>query len=241
MSAPMALYVYAITDDSHPLDLHGIKGVGASPAELHTVRVDSLCAVVSEAPEDLSVARRDLEAHHEAQERLWAEGTVLPLSFGFVAPDEDAVRAVLQERAEQFSQRLQELAGRAEFNVKGLKEEDAVLRAVLEESEQARALNEATREGGGTQQDRLALGELVAQEVQRHEEALAAEVLAALRPLALTEKVAPPSQQYFVNASFLVEDERDEEFTRTGEELAERLGEDVEVRVRGPLPPYSFT
>ncbi|MGW1163195.1 GvpL/GvpF family gas vesicle protein [Streptomyces sp. NPDC002513] len=237
----MALYVYAITNDAHPLDLDGIKGVGASPAELHTVRGDSLCAVVSEAPEDLSVARRDLEAHHEAQERLWADGTVLPLSFGFVAPDEDTVRAVLEERAAEFSQRLDELTGRAEFNVKGLQEEDAVLRTVLAESAEARALNEATREGGGTQADRLALGQLMAQEVQRHQEALAAEVLAALRPLALAESVAQPSRLYFVNASFLVEDERDEEFTRAGGELAERLGEGVEVRVRGPLPPYSFT
>ncbi|MFI9646039.1 GvpL/GvpF family gas vesicle protein [Streptomyces sp. NPDC052040] len=237
----MALYVYAITDDSHPLDLDGIKGVGASPGELRTVDDGSLRAVVSEAPQDLSVARRDLEAHHRAQEQLWADGTVLPLSFGFVAPDEDAVRAVLRERAEEFTQRLRELAGRAEFHVKGLQDEDEALRAVLAESEQARALNEATRDGSGTYQDRLALGQLVAQEVQNRQEALAAEVLDALRPLALAEKVAPPSQQYFVNASFLVEDEQDEEFTRTGRDLAERLGERAELRVRGPLPPYSFT
>ncbi|MEU6368253.1 GvpL/GvpF family gas vesicle protein [Streptomyces sp. NPDC046931] len=237
----MALYVYAITDDAHPLDLDGIKGVGASPAELRTVRGDSLRAVVSEAPEDLSVARRDLEAHHEAQERLWAEGTVLPLSFGFVAPDEESVRAVLAERAGEFSQRLEELTGRAEFNVKGLQDEDAVLRTVLEESEQARALNQSTRDGTGTYQDRLALGQLVAQEVQSRQEALAGEVLAALRPLALAEQVSPPSQQYFVNASFLVENERGEEFARTTRELAERLGEGIEMRVRGPLPPYSFT
>ena len=237
----MALYVYAITNDSHPLDLEGIKGVGASPSELRAVRGESLCAVVSEAPEDLSVARRDLEAHHEAQERLWADGTLLPLSFGFVAPDEESVRAVLEERAEAFSERLEELTGRAEFNVKGLQDEDAVLRTVLEESEQARMLNEATRDGSGTYQDRLALGQLVAEEVQRRQEALAGEVLAALRPLALSEQVAPPSQQYFVNASFLVENERGDEFARTGRELAERLGEGIEVRVRGPLPPYSFS
>ncbi|MGV9565350.1 GvpL/GvpF family gas vesicle protein [Streptomyces sp. NPDC003480] len=237
----MALYVYAITDDTHPMDLDGIKGVGASPAELRAVRSDTLCAVVSEAPEDLSVARRDLEAHHEAQERLWADGTILPLSFGFVAPDEESVRAVLEERAGEYAQRLEELTGRAEFNVKGLQDEDAALRTVLEESEQARALNEATQGGGGTYQDRLALGQLVAEEVQSRQGALAGEVLAALRPLALEEKVAPPSQQYFVNASFLVEDERGEEFTRIGSELAERLGEGIEVRVRGPLPPYSFT
>jgi hypothetical protein len=237
----VSVYVYAITKDSHPLDLNGVKGVGESPAELHTIRSGSLCAVVSETPEELSVSRRDLEAHHGVLEHLWADGTILPLSFGFIAPDEDAVRTVLETRAEQFSQRLEEFTGRAEFNVKGLYDEAALLRSVLETSEQARALNEATREGGGTYEDRLALGELVAQEVQARQGALATEVLAALRPLAASEHVAEPSQQYFVNASFLVDAERSEEFTRAVQELAERYGKDVELRLRGPLPPYSFT
>lgn len=236
----MPLYVYAITKDSHPLDLGGTKGVGDPPEDLRVVRGESLCAVVSETPDDLSVARQDLEAHHKVQERLWADGPTLPLSFGFVAADEDAVRAVLEERAQLFAQRLDELAGRAEFNVKGVLDEDTVVRAVLEQNAQARELNELTREGGGTYEDRLALGELVVQDVQARQDALAEEVLAALRPLAEAEQVAPPSQQYFVSASFLVEEDRSEEFGRTGQELAERYGEGVELRLRGPLPPYSF-
>ncbi|MDC0765525.1 GvpL/GvpF family gas vesicle protein [Streptomyces sp. HD] len=236
----MPVYVYAITKDSHPLDLGEGKGVGDPPEELSVVRGGSLCAVVSEAPDDLSVARQDLEAHHTVQERLWADGPTLPLSFGFVAEDEDAVRAVLEEREQLFAQRLDELAGRAEFNVKGVLDEDTVLRAVLEQNARARELNELTREGGGTYEDRLALGELVAQEVQGRQDALGEEVLAALRPLAEAEQVAPPSQQYFVSASFLVEEDRAEEFGQTGQELAERYGEGVELRLRGPLPPYSF-
>ncbi|MET9829223.1 GvpL/GvpF family gas vesicle protein [Streptomyces sp. NPDC006385] len=236
----MSVYVYAITRATHPLDLGDAKGVGDPPGEVRVVRGDSLCAVVSEAPDDLSVARRDLSAHHEVQERLWAEGPTLPLSFGFVAADEAAVRGVLEERAQLFAQRLDELAGRAEFNVKGVLDEDAVLRSVLAENERARELNERTREGGGTYEDRLALGQLVAQEVRARQDSLAAEVVAALRPLAVAEKVAEPSKQYFVNASFLVENDRAEEFGRTGQELADRYGEGVEVRLRGPLPPYSF-
>ena len=236
----MSVYVYAIAKDSHPLDLDGVKGVGEAPSEVRAVRSGSLCAVVSDAPETISVRRRDLQAHNEVQGRLWAGGTILPLGFGYVAENEDAVRAVLQARAEEFSQRLDELTGRAEFNVKGVQDEDALLRSIVEESEQVRTLNARTREGG-SYDDRLALGQLVAQEVQSRQEALAGEVLAALRPLALSEKLSEPSQQYFVNVSFLVEGDRSEEFTRAAQELAGRLGEDIELRVRGPLPPYSFT
>lgn len=236
----MSVYVYAITKAEHPLGLDDIKGVGEEPAELHAVGGGDLSAVVSEAPVDLSVSRRDVEAHHDVQERLWADGAILPMSFGFVAQDEAAVEALLQERAEAFSQRLDELTGRAEFNVKGVHDEDALLRAVLAESSRARELNDAIREGGGTYEDRLALGELVAQEVQAREEALGQEVLATLRPYALDERLSPASQQYFVNVSFLVDGERSDEFAEAGGELAEALGEGMDLRLRGPLPPYSF-
>jgi hypothetical protein len=236
----MSVYVYAITKAAHPLDLDDVKGVGEEPAALRAVSGAGLSAVVSEAPEVLSVSRRDVQAHHEVQEQLWTDGAILPLSFGFVAEDESAVEALLQEQAEAYSRRLDELAGRAEFNVKGVADEDTLLRAILEESPQARELNAAIREGGGTYEDRLALGELVAQEVQGRQQAMGEESLAALRPYALAEQLSPASQQYFVNASFLVDDERSEEFAEAGGELAEALGEGVELRLRGPLPPYSF-
>ncbi|MDT9701595.1 GvpL/GvpF family gas vesicle protein [Streptomyces sp. P17] len=235
----MSVYVYAIAKESHPLDLKGLEGVGGS-AEPHPVRGGSLCAVVSEAPEDVSVSRDDLQAHFGVVEGLWNKGPILPMGFGFVAPDEDSVSALLEQRAEEFTQRLDEFTGRSEFNVKGVQDEAAVLRAVLQDNAQARRLNELTRSGEGTYEDRLALGELVAQEVQRRQGAMAEEVLAAVRPVASAEQVAPSSQQYFVSASFLVDDDRSEEFTRAVRELAERYGEGVELRVRGPLPPYSF-
>ncbi|MFF7731290.1 GvpL/GvpF family gas vesicle protein [Streptomyces sp. NPDC008001] len=236
----MPVYVYAITSESHPLRFDDVRGVGDPPAELRAIGDGPLRAVVSDVPEDLTAGRRDLEAHHTVQGHLWSGGSTLPLSFGFVAPDEESVHAVLRERGEEFTRALDELSGRVEFNVKAVQNEEALLRDVLAGSEEARRLNEATRSGGGSYEDRLALGQLVAQEVQARQESLAAEIAEALRPLARSEKLSPPSQQYFLNASFLVDDEKSEEFVRTGTELAERYGEVAELRVRGPLPPYSF-
>jgi hypothetical protein len=236
----MSVYIYAITKASHPLRLDDVTGVGDPPAEIRVVPGDSLRAVVSEAPENLSVSRHDLAAHHEVGQRLWADGPVLPLSFGFVAPDEDAVRAVLEEQGPQMAQRLDDLTGRGEFNVKGVTQEDALVGAELRENRQARELNERTREGAGSYEDRVALGQLLAEAVQRREQILAEEILAEVRPLALAEQTTPASGQYFLNSSFLVDEERYDEFARTGQELAERYADTAELRLRGPLPPYSF-
>ncbi|MGW0118557.1 GvpL/GvpF family gas vesicle protein [Streptomyces sp. NPDC003327] len=237
----MALYVYAVTKSSHPLRLDGLDAVGGdSGSAPRPVRGDTVCAVVSEAPEELAMERRDLERHLAVQERLWADGATLPLSFGSLAQDEEAVRALLDQQAEQFVERLEELAGRAEFNVKGLLDEEVMLRQIVEESEDIRDLNAVTRDGGGTYEDRLQLGQRVSEEVQARQEALAESVLAALRPHVRAERMAEPSQQYFVNVSFLVDDEHAEAFNRAVEELAEGRSDGVEIRIRGPLPPYSF-
>ncbi|WMX48701.1 GvpL/GvpF family gas vesicle protein [Streptomyces roseicoloratus] len=237
----MALYVYAVTKSSHPLGVDELEGVGGDGTPVRAVRGDGLCAVVSEAPAEITMTRPDLEAHHAVQERLWNDGPTLPLSFGFVAEDEDAVRAVLDAEAEQFAERLDELADRVEFNVKGVQEEEAILRRILADSEPVRQLNEATRDGGGTYDQRLELGRLLNDEVLARQTALAESVLAALRPHAHAERLGEPSQQYFLSASFLVDRQGVEEFTRAAEEASGELPEGVEVRVRGPLPPYSFT
>ncbi|MFI9610823.1 GvpL/GvpF family gas vesicle protein [Streptomyces sp. NPDC052023] len=236
----MSLYVYAITEASHPLRLDDLKGVGEGPSELRVVRGDSLCAVVSEAPEDLSVARRDLEAHHAVQERLWSDGVSLPLGFGFVAQNDEAVRAVLEQGADQYAQRMAELTGRVEFNVKGVQDEDSLLRRIIEDSDRVRELNEATRDGRGSPEQRMELGQLVAQEVQAREEALATQIVTALRPFVHAESLSPGSEQYFVNASFLVDDDKSQDFTDACAELTGQLPDGAELRLRGPLPPYSF-
>ncbi|MQS16646.1 GvpL/GvpF family gas vesicle protein [Streptomyces kaniharaensis] len=236
----MSLYVYAITKASHPLHLDELRGVGDPPAKVYAVRGDSLCAVASEMPEDLAARRRDLEAHHGVQERLWADGATLPLSFGFVAQDEDMVRALLEERAEEFTQRMEELTDRVEFNVKATQDEEAMLREILEESDELRRLNEATREGGGSYEERVAFGQMVAEQVQSRQNVLEGEIVAALKPLARAERLSPPSSQYALNASYLVDRGKAEEFVEAGRKLAKRYQDQAELRVLGPLPPYSF-
>jgi hypothetical protein len=236
----MSLYVYAITGASHPLRLNGLQGVGDPPAELRVVRGDSVCAVVSEAPDDLRISRRDMAAHAAVQSRLFEDGTALPLHFGLVAQDEEAVRAVLAEREQDFARRIGELTDRVEFNVKAAWDEDAAIHDILEQSEQLRSLNEATRTDETRYEDRLTLGELLAQEIQRRQESLTAEIVNELEPAAHAERISRPSDQYAVNASFLVDQDRADEFVDAAGRLAERLGEQAGIRVMGPLPPYSF-
>ncbi|MEU0633784.1 GvpL/GvpF family gas vesicle protein [Streptomyces sp. NPDC005989] len=236
----MAVYVYSIVLATHPQRLDGLHGVGDPPTTLRTVRTEMLSAVVSDAPEELRPKRRDLSAHQAVQEQLMADGTVLPLQFGFTTVDDDAVRAVLEDGTDNFSERLRALEGCVEYHLKAAQDEDALLRQILRESDEARELNEEIRSGRSSPELPLALGELVSQEVQARQERLAIEVLDALRGFAREERSSQPTGNDFLNVSFLVERDREKTFLGAEQDIAKELGEDFGLRLVGPLPAYSF-
>ncbi|MCX5215255.1 GvpL/GvpF family gas vesicle protein [Kitasatospora sp. NBC_00240] len=236
----MAVYVYSVVDAAHPLRLEDLRGVGESPGELRTVTAGPLCAVVSDAPPDLRPKRRDLAAHQAVQERLMSDGTVLPLRFGLTAESDDLVRKALEGRTEEYTARLEALEGCAEYHLKAAEDQETLLRRILEESEEARTLNDEIRGGGGGPDLPLALGEIVAEEVRVRQEALAAGVVQALRPFARDERSSQPVGDDFLNISFLVARADEKEFREAEQGIAERLGESVDFRLRGPLPAYSF-
>lgn len=236
----MAVYVYSITSKDHPMRLDGLSPVGGSDEPLRTVTSGELSAVVSEAPGDLRPRRRDVLAHQEVQERLMADGAVLPLRFGFTAPDEETVRGVLDERAVEYREQLKNLAGCAEYHLKVSWDEDSLLLRILEENDEVRRLNDEIRGGSPSPDAPIVLGELISHEVQARQQALGAGIVEALRPFVRDDVVSAPAGQDFLSVSFLVDDGKEEMFLATQLSLANQVGEECDFRLVGPLPPYSF-
>ena len=134
---------------------------------LRAVRHEGLVAVVSDAPESLRPKRRDLVEHEAVIGRCSAAGTVLPMRFGMVAPDDEAVQTELDRGRGVMRELLSRLDGHVELNVKGAHAEEALLADLLQNAE-LRARNEALRAaGGGGHQDKVAFGEQVAAAVER--------------------------------------------------------------------------
>ncbi|MGW3354917.1 GvpL/GvpF family gas vesicle protein [Streptomyces bungoensis] len=236
----MSTYVYGITARSHPALPEGMTGVGEPPLPVRVLTAGELAAVVSDAPEGLRPKRRDLLAHQNVLAEAGAAGCVLPMRFGSVATDDDAVTQVLAERAEHYHDRLRELDGKVEYNIKATHVEDAVLHQVMAENAELRSLAEANRRsGGGNYDDKIRLGEMVAHAVKTKETEDAAEVHAALAPAAAAVSVGPESTGWLVNVSFLVDRDTAEQFLAAVEQV--RTGHPhLDLRVNGPLPPYSF-
>ncbi|MBD9721845.1 GvpL/GvpF family gas vesicle protein [Streptomyces caniscabiei] len=236
----MSTYVYGITAGSHPGLPEGMGGVGDPARPVRILKEGELAAIVSEAPEGLRPKRKDLLAHQNVLSEAGAGGPLLPMRFGSVAPDDASVTGVLAERADHYRERLGALDGKVEYNVKASHDEEAVLHRVMGENPELRAMTEANRQaGGGTYEDRLRLGEMVVAAVQAREADDAAELQRALEPAAEAVSAGPESTGWLANLSFLVDRQSAAVFLDAVEEVR-KSHPHIEVRVNGPLPPYSF-
>ncbi|CAM5722167.1 GvpL/GvpF family gas vesicle protein [Streptomyces fumanus] len=236
----MSTYVYGITASTHPALPEGMDGVGTPPRKVRILKEGDLAAVVSDAPEGLRPKRKDLLAHQNVLSEAGAAGCVLPMRFGSVATDDKSVTDVLAERADHYKERLGALDGRVEYNIKANHVEEAVLHHVMAENQQIRALAEANRKaGGGSYEAKIQLGEMVAAAVQAREAEDARALRSVLEPQAEAVSVGPESTGWLANVSFLVGRDAAEEFLAAVERARAELPH-LEVRVNGPLPPYSF-
>ncbi|MFG3497687.1 GvpL/GvpF family gas vesicle protein [Streptomyces sp. NPDC047928] len=236
----MSTYVYGIARGGHPGLPEKTEGVGDPPRPVRVLTHGGLAALVSDAPDDLRPKRRDLLAHQDVLAEAAAGGTVLPMRFGGVSADDDAVLAVLRDREAHYLERLDTLADKVEYNVKAFHDEEAVLHRVLIDNPELRALSQDNRAAdGGTYEERLALGERVVAAVCHREARDAGLVREALEPAAVDCRPAPEGTGPPVNLSFLVERGRAGRFTAAVDALGQDHGHLV-IRVNGPLPPYSF-
>lgn len=239
-----ASHVYGIVPaDVQPND--DARGIGDPPAEISVIQHGDIAALVSEIAADQALGNpEDLATHARLLDAAAAETPVLPLRFGSVLTDSDAVkRELLEAHHDEFAAALNELEGKAQYLVRGRYEEKAILSEVLEENEQARQLREAIREKGETaaRDDRIALGELVSNAIAAKREEDTRTVITALEKLGCPVNPREPThEEDAVHVACLAETARQPDLEQAVGELADEWRDRVQLRLLGPLAPYDF-
>ena len=235
-----AVYVYGVlaAADAASLTTSGVMG-----APVRAVQSGDLAALVSDVAGGALAAAREVRAHWRVLEAASEQTTVLPVRFGTVMEDDDAVREqLLADGAERLNALLQQLNGRVQVTVRGTYDEDALLRSVVAGSRDIAALRERVRRVPDVAgyYDRIRLGELVAGEVERNRAAHAAHALDRLAPLAIASREEAAGVDTAFHFAFLVERQGIEAFSGAVGELADDFGDWISIRYVGPLAPYSF-
>ena len=239
-----AVYVYGVAPAAERIAVEA-PGVESSKQGVRRIVHGELAALVSDVEAGPLVAARGLRAHWRVLEEAVANATVLPVRFGTIMESDDAVvDQFLAPRHDRLVALLAELSGKVQLSVKAFYDEDRLMRGVVTESAAVAQLRERVRARpkAATYYDRIQLGELVAGEVDQARERDSATVLGRLEPLAVAARREPPgTPDAAVNAAFLVERSRVDEFSEAVARLAEEVEDRMRLRYLGPLPPYSFT
>jgi len=242
-------YLYAIAGSDAPV-VPAVAGVGDQEVR----RLDSpqgLTAYVSTVPladfgeaalrrnlEDLQWLEETARAHHTVVETISRAAAVAPVRLVTVYDGDQAVEAMLDERAGEFSRILAGVAGCSEWAVKIYQNPEA-------EPAEAVAASNAGASPGVAYLKRRQAGLRAREEAMRRTAELAEGVNAELSELAVARRLHRPQDPQLsgerrpmvLNAAYLVHDGDADAFREIA--VAPR-DEAIEVQTSGPWAPYSF-
>lgn len=203
-----------------------------------------LAAAVSDAYEaQYDIHYETILAHEAVVEDVMQHADVLPLRFGTVANSDREIQDLLYDRRSDLWEQLNRIHGCVEFGLKVLWKQEWLLARILAQDEAIRALRIALEgvEPHERFHERLQLGQLTVQAVERESARLAQHVMEEFEPLARATIVNPPlTEMMALNAAFLVSRDQVGAFEARERELAARGAGNLAIKLAGPLPPYNF-
>jgi Gas vesicle synthesis protein GvpL/GvpF len=232
------LQVFGVVRQGHPPPQGGLAerlGVGM-------VESGKLAAAVGAVEDDAQLTEEDAALHLDILILLLRDGPVLPLAFGTLSPDEDAVRAeVLDQVAGDLTRRLDAVDGYVEARLEVFFDEPAALREVMQADPELRGLSAEAQGANAGLEGRIALGEAVSRRLdewrQMRAEALLGSLLPAVEDAVELESTEPLQQRW----AFLVRAEGLSELDEAVGKLRSELQQQAAaVEYVGPLPVYSF-
>jgi len=240
------LWVYCVIENKGPLqlELNGIHGTSPVTSVAH----GDFALIVSKEPMKKYPLMRDtLVAHQLVNEKVMQTQAVLPVRFCTMASNaEQIVDQVLknEERTEEFRKAVTEIRDKNEYGFRARwKNLDQVFANLPNENEKLGAakknvLKLVERERRGAL---IEIGHLVQAALEEKNTATAESMIRELSPLAFRHKKnSVLGDMNILNAAFLVEEKRQEEFDAAVNALVAKQESDIQFKYVGPIPPFNF-
>lgn len=233
---PEAVYVYGVTANAKA-PLPSMEGVDSGAVRV--LPFAGLAALISPIHR-MELRAADVRSHWRVLERAFESATVLPVRFGTVMETEDDVRErLLEPNAERLAEVLAAMDGLIQLNVKGRYDEQPLLRAILHEAPALTRLRDRA-ERSGALADQIALGQQVEFEIEQRRARDTAAVRNALDQCAVQVREEQVRHPDAFNLAYLVARDKTDNFGEHVGRVREELGDLIELRYVGPVPPFSF-
>ena len=209
-----------------------------------------VAAVVSDVSVEafVSVSRekllRYLAVYQSVIERVMEDRSVIPMKFGTVVHGEDDFRRILEKGYEQINRNVRVMEDRIEIDVVALWHDmEKVFGKIAEDEDVKRCREDAASMGSGEAGDiRVRVGKTVKTVLDRTRREYADLLLDVLKKEAKSHCCHDiMDDSMIMNAAFLIMRGGEELFEKKVRDLNTRHRGDIDFRIIGPLPPYSFS
>jgi len=238
-------YIYGIIDSGNENAL-GISGLDSS-SPVDTIAYQDLSCVVSDyfGEEFSSMSKEEvvrcLLAHQVVVEHAMREHMVLPVKFGTVLTNSDEVCSLLSQGHSQFVDALAWIQDKVEIEVAATWDTKQILQEISTEPEIIRTSKSIVGRGQSTLQEQIQLGRVVKASMDKRRSSYRERMINFLTSVAVdVQPNALVSDEMVMNVAFLVEKTNQEEFDSCVRQLNDLFHDQINFRIVGPLPPYTF-
>ncbi len=236
-------YVYGIVRSKGSMNFGSI-GIGGAGEQVYTVNYLDIAAVVSKtAMAIFDPTRENALAHEHVIETVMKNHTIIPMSFGTVFRTDDDIREVLKGIYSSVKDVLEQMAGKLEFGLKVNWDRDQIIQELMEQDEEIRRFHREIirKQLQSTYFARMQLGRMIDKALTERAIQYVREIYEALRICCVASRDNQPiGDKMIMNAAFLVQRERENEFDHVVNKIARKYGKRLKFKYTGPWPPYNF-
>jgi hypothetical protein len=236
-------YVYGVISTREPVQF-GKIGIGGLGELVYSVHHGDIAAVVSKTPVFIFDPNRDNAlAHEHVIESVMKQFTVIPMSFGTVFRTDDDIKEVLKSIYPSLKDVLKQMEGKVEFGLKVTWDRDQIIEELKREDEEIHRFHqEITRKHlQSTYLARMQLGRMIDKSLADRAAQYVREIYEGLRTACVASRDNKPiGDKMILNAAFLIQRDREEEFDAAVNRIAKRFGSHLNFKYTGPWPPYNF-
>jgi hypothetical protein len=240
-------YIYGIIIGSADITL-GVRGVGGASLMYAIAHQDLGCVVSNYFGKEFSSMSKEelapcLLAHQVVVEQVMTKHTVLPVKFGTILATSDEVCELLSQGYSQFFFTLVWIQDKVEVDVVAAWDRGQVLPEFGTEPEIVPAKKAiASKPEQQTQPERIHQGQMGKASMDRRRDDYWERIISFLKPVSIEVQPNPlVSDDMVINVAFLVERANLEAFDNRVRQLNDLFYNQINFRIIGPLPPYSFT
>jgi hypothetical protein len=243
MSKCAGKYIYCIIKSPKSFKVQ-LEGINRERVGLIVSR--KLAAVVSDSPaKDYALTRENTTTHLKIIEEIMrVYPPVLPVSFGTVTEDSDAIKKrLLVPKQDEFLRILKNIDGKTELNLKAIwLDKDKISQKIVLENPELQSIQKRFSGRMVTRDIAIEVGRLIADELERKKDNMEGEILSMLKGMFVEYKKLPLlGDQMIVNLAFLISKNKQKSFDDLVKHFDDKYrAEDIYFKYIGPTPLFNF-